>query len=375
MNWRAHTGVAVRAMVRGYLAAIGFVLFALLVIALSIDLTDSLDGVRDRAAATQTPLWRVLMPYLGYRAVDIVTRLLGMAALIGAGLAAALRHQRLEDVVLSAAGATPGLMLSALLIVGVITGAVQASFQNWLRPAVVERQIAAQLGRYGRWFGNTDLEYRWITDGSRAMRAQVTRGADPALRDIQYFEGIDTTALSRVIFAERAVPGARDGAWVLENATEWDSDAGIGMATTTRDRIGIDLPLNRARVRWFGIHGYYIPNPALKKIAGIEGLFAANDAATALAFRRMSFVLPGVFALLGASLALAGRRGRRWAPFRLLALATVGYVILVSVKVFWALGIHGRIPPYPAATIPLVVALTLSALLLLHQAGYLRRHD
>ena len=199
MNWRAHTGVAVRAMVRGYLAAIGCVLFALLVIALSIDLTDSLDGVRDRAAATQTPLWRVLMPYLGYRAVDIVTRLLGMAALIGAGLAASLRHQRLEDVVLSAAGATPGLMLSALLIVGVITGAVQASFQNWLRPAAVERQIAAQLGRYGRWFGNTDLEYRWITDGSRAMRAQVTRGADPALRDIQYFEGIDTPALSRVV--------------------------------------------------------------------------------------------------------------------------------------------------------------------------------
>ena len=70
---------------------------------------------------------------------------------------------------------------------------------------------------------------------------------------------------------------------------------------------------------------------------------------------------------------MAARQVRRLAPFRLLLVATLGYVTLVSVKVFWALGIHGRIAPLPAATIPMSFAFLLAMLLQLQQAGYLKR--
>ncbi|MEP2533055.1 LptF/LptG family permease [Shimia sp.] len=372
MNWRAYTGVAVRSMVWAYLQAIAFVMFTLLVIALTIDLTDSLDNIRARAAETEQPVWRVLLPYLSFRSVDIVTRLLGMAALIGAGVTTALRHQRMEDVVLAAAGASPAVMLSALLMVGAVTGAIQGSFQNWLRPPTVERQVEMGLGQYGRWFGNTQLTHRWFVNENLAMRAEVRRGADASLTDVTIFEGIDQPVLSRIIFAESAAPLSEDEQWRLQGVTLWQGENGT--ATQRMETLDIWYPLNIDRVQYFGVHGYFMPNSALKQVARLTGTQAASDARTALAFRKLAFFLPGVFALLGASLALAGRRGRRLAPFRLLPLVTIGYVTLVSFKVFWALGIHGRLPPYWAALIPISLAVLLSVVLQLQQAGYLRRN-
>ncbi|MGX9352029.1 LptF/LptG family permease [Shimia sp. W99] len=372
MNWRAHTGLAVRAMVRAYLLAIGFVLFTLLIIALTIDLTDTLEQVRTRADDTDTPLWRLLFPYAGYRAVDIITRLLGMAALIGAGVATVLRHQRMEDVVLSAAGSGPSLTLGALLITGLLTGAVQGTFQTWLRPWAVQQQVALQLGSYGERFAETHLSHRWFVDGGRALRAEVTRGAEPGLRDLHLFEGIDQPALTRVLTAETAEPTARDGIWVLQGVTLWDRAAGIGNATTVLDEMELAFPLNQERVKWYGVGAHYVPVSALNQVARLKGTGAADDAATELAIRYTAFFLPGVFALLGMSLAMAARQVRRLAPFRLLLVATLGYVTLVSVKVFWALGSFGRLPPYPAALGPMVVAVLLAVLLQLRQAGYLQ---
>ncbi len=371
MNLRRHTGVAVRSMVRAYISAIAFVMFTLLVIALTIDLGNMLENVRARAAAENEPLWRVLIPYMSFRAVDIITRLLGMACLAGALVATLLRHQRLEDVVLSAAGAPPTLTLSALLIVGVIIGAVQFSFQNWLRPLAVATQTEMQLGRYGKRFGQTELGERWFVSDTTALRAAVTRGHSAALTDIQLFEGINTGQLDRIILAHRAEETETRGVWRLTNATIWGGTG--GNLTRTEDEIDVALPLNRDRVQWYGVQGHYLPNSAARQIAQLDGIHAARDAATVLAARKMSFFLPGIFALLGVSLARTGTRGRRLAPFRLLAFGAMGYVVLVSVKVFWALGMHGSLPPTLAATIPIAAALIFAVLLQLRQAGYLRR--
>lgn len=371
MSLRSHTGIAVQSMVKAYLQAIGFVMFTLLVIALAIDLGHSLDDIRARAADTDTALWRLLLPYMSYRAVDIVTRLLVMASLAGGFVATMLRHQRMEDVVLSAAGAPPTLLLSALLMVGVVTGSLQASLQNWIRPIAVQKQIDMELGRYARWFGHNDVGTRWFIDDSRAMRANVTRGGDARLSDVQLFEGINTPELSRIILAQTAEETATPGLWRLNNARVW-GQAG-GNVTQFVPELEISFPLNRDLVAWYGVHGVYLPNDVARRIAELSGTKAGYDAAAVLAVRTLAFFIPGVFALLGASLARSGTQGRRFAPFRLLALATLGYVLTVSFKVFWALASDGRIDPYLAISLPLGGALGVACLLQLHQAGYLGR--
>ena len=374
MNWRAHTGVAVRELVWHYLQAIGFFMFVLLVIALTIDLTDNLDGVLKRADELRDPTWLVLLKYLFFRSVDIITRLLSMAALIGGGVATALRHHRMEDIVLDAAGASPSIVLSALCMVGVMMGVVQGSFQNWLRPIVVQQQVEMNLGKLGGWFGETELpKHVWVTSNSQTLRAKITRGSQPKISDVTIFNGVDQPSLGSITFAQHAVPFGKDGQWRLENAVVWTKEGNIENKTSKFEFLEVELPINIERVQWYDVHTYYIPNHALRQIAQLPQLEFSYGAMTTLAVRKAAFFLPAVFALFGTSLAMAGRRGRRLAPFRLLVLATIGYVTVVSVKVLWALGMHGRMEPFLAATTSIWLAFGLSVLLQLQQAGYLSR--
>lgn len=370
MNLRRHTGLAVRAMVRGDLAAIGFMMFVLLVVALTIDLAKWLESIRAEAAATGQSLHDLLLPYVAYRATDIITRLLTMACVAGGFIVTLLRHQRLDDVVLAAAGASPSLRLSSLLITGLLLGSIQLAGESWLRPAAVDAQVRANLGDYGARYHNTDMGTQWLLQDGRALRATLHRGPDAALSNLMVFEGVDQPQLARILHAQRATPTQTPDIWSLTNVTLWNT-AGPDPTRHLTD-LEVPLALNRENLRWFGIDGYYLPNASAQAIAA-SGTAAATDAATALAVRKVAIFLPAIFVFLGISLASVGTRGRRLSPFRLLALATVGYLSVVSVKVFWALGIHGVLPPMLAASLPALFALLLASLLQLHQAGYLRR--
>ncbi|SMP03560.1 LptF/LptG family permease [Shimia sagamensis] len=372
MSWRRHTGLAVRAMVRGDLAAIGFMMFVLLVVALTIDLANWLDTVRARAEATGNSLWQVLFPYIGYRTTDITTRLLTMACVAGGFVVTLLRHQRLDDVVLSAAGASPSLRLTALMISGLLLGTVQMVGENWLRPAAVQAQVAANLGDYGNRYFKTDVGTQWMFSDTRALRATVTRGPEAALSDVMLFEAANWPDITHILHAQTASPSFRSGIWTLTNVTTWNVAANT--PPTFEPQVDMPLAVTLDKLRWFGVDGYYLPNDAARAIVAAEATPAAptaEDAATALAVRKVALFLPGIFAFLGVSLASLGTQDRRLSPFKLLALATVGYLSVVSVKVFWALGIHGVLPPMLAASLPALFALCLCALLQLHQAGYL----
>lgn len=373
MSWRRHTGLAVRAMVRGDLAAIGFMMFILLVVALTIDLAKWLDTVRARAEATDSPLWQVLLPYIGYRSTDIVTRLLTMACVAGGFVVTLLRHQRLDDVVLAAAGASPSLRLTALLISGLLLGTVQMAGENWLRPAAVEAQVAANLGDYGNRYHDTDVGTQWVLTDTRALRASVTRGPETQLSNLMLFDGIDQPALTHVLHADTATPRGLLNVWTLKDVTIWDTTQ---KSPEIEPKLDLATNISAEKLRWYGIDGYYLPNDVARIIAATdtsEATPTAADAATALAVRKVAIFLPGIFAFLGVSLASLGTQGRRFSPFNLLALATVGYLAVVSVKVFWALGIHGVVPPVMAATLPAFFALGLATLLQLYQAGYVPR--
>ncbi|MBO9399614.1 LptF/LptG family permease [Shimia sp. R9_3] len=369
MIGRRHTGLAVRAMVRGDLAAIGFMMFTLLVVALAIDLAKWLGSVQAQAAATDAPLLSVLFPYIGYRSVDIITRLLTMACLAGGFVVTLLRHQRQDDVILAASGAGPSFRITALLISGLLLGLVQMAGENWLRPEAVSRQVAANLGDYGKRYHNNELGTQWVVSDNRALRATFTRGDTPHLSDVMLFEGLSEPQLSHVLHANAAHPSFREGIWTFEQVTYWD----VKNAATPKLEPRLDMPfeLDPETVRWFGVDAYYLPNASLRAIASAPESAAASDAATALAVRKVAIFLPVIFAFLGVSLAGQGAVGRRLSPFLLLALAAVGYLSVVSVKVFWALGIHGVLHPMLAASLPAAFALGLAIVLQFRLAGYL----
>ncbi len=165
---RQFTGIAARQIISLHLRSIAFVMFVLLTVAIAIDLAKNLDEVRLRASETDAAFGLMLAKYLGFRAVDIVTRLLPMASLAGAFVAELLRHQRMENVILSAAGVGPSLVYAALLVVGLVIGSVQAGLEGWLRPAAIWAQVDFGVGPMPNGF-NAE---RWGRNGSRMKPAR-----------------------------------------------------------------------------------------------------------------------------------------------------------------------------------------------------------
>ncbi len=367
---RRFTGIAARQIAATHIKAVAFAMFVLWTVAIAIDLGKYLDELRATAAQGQIALLPLMGEYLLYRTSDIVSRLLPMAGLVGGFIAELLRHQRMEPVILSAAGARPSMFFAALLGAGLIVGSVQLALEAWLRPAAVLTQIDLGVGAYAARFHHGDHGRRWFVDGDRAIEARVFRGHSPDLRDLRVFEGVGTSNLRRILSADRAVPTADPLIWELQNAVTWEASSGQVMHPKTHERLLVPLPLSPTHVKFHGIYGYYLSNNDLLELVKVAGSDRWPEAQTSLMRRVTALFLPGLFMFLGASLSQAGRNGRLFAWWRLLALGTVGYISVVSVKSFWTLGDYGAVSPLAATTWPLLFALCLGVALQLHMNGF-----
>lgn len=366
---RRFIGIAVRDIIRTHLKAIAFVMFVLLVVAIAIDLTKFLDEVREKAERDAIAFVPLLLEYLLYRTADIVVRLLPMACLTGSFIAELLRHQRMEPVILSAAGASPGIVFAAMIGVGLILGGVQVALEGWLRPSAVHAQGKMEIGIYGHRFylGNTGKH--WFVEGDLAMEARVIRDDPPELQELRMFYGLGNVALSRIVEARIAVPTSDGRVWQLKDAVIWEGPPGAIMRPTQYEALDIELPFTAAHIRYHRIPEFNLPNADLARVNALKRESRVAETELAVIRRFTALFLPGVFAFLGASLAQCGRDGRMFAWWRLLVLGTFGYVTVVSVKSFWSLGEFGIISPMAAATLPMLFAFVVGALLQLWLNG------
>lgn len=228
---RRFTGIAVRNIAATHLKAIAFAIFVLWTVAVAIDLTKNLDEVREMASAQGLMLFPLVAEYLLYRSADIAARMLPMACLIGGFIAELLRHQRMENVILAAAGARPTLLFAALLGTGLVTGSLQFALEGWLRPAAVFAQTDLGLGSYARRFRQGDTGKHWFVSGDRAIEARVIRNESPELLDLRIFVGIGEMALERIVTADRALPTQEPLIWMLENVVVWEGPPRQGDAS------------------------------------------------------------------------------------------------------------------------------------------------
>ncbi|GEM_PF-4332852 len=339
-RWPFWVGISARRVLRLYLLLSGLMMFILLMIALTIDMAKYLPDVRLKAENMDQPLAQVLLPYLGYRAVDIVTRLLPMACFLGLFLAEILRAFRLERIILAFAGFSPVKSLPVILLFAILVGSIEAALETRLRPWAVFAQVDLGLGAYGRRFDPQLSENPvWFVIGDTAIRARILRGEAPELRDIEMFRGLDQSRLTSVLVAARATPGGADKTWRFEYVTEWQADADGRRYKMQKTPVReITLELLPEQVRYYNIDSYYLPTKDLNRIATMHDAETASDADTAIWRRWSAFLLPGAFAFLGASLAQVGYRARRASVVPLIFYALVGYLSIVSVKVLWALG-------------------------------------
>lgn len=363
----AFGGIATRRAVLDYLAGVGLIMFILLIVAWTIDLSRTLPDLRADAAARGVPVLSVAVPYLIVRAADIVTRLLPMACFLGVFLAEIFRRLRLETVILQAAGATPLRMLAAVLIFAALAGPLQSRLERAWRPAAVAWQIDMGHGAYAERFRRGwTFAHHWVVSGDMAIRAEVLRDDPPAMRDVLIFTGIRAPQLKTVYSATRATPGTAPGQWVLHDGSTWQAAEGAESGTVF-DELTLSLDLIPEQLRYFRVQAFYIPDAPLRALAAQGGARGAADANVAVWRRRTAWLLPGAFALFGFCLAGLGFAGRGLNPPRLIALAGFGYVTVVSVKVFWALGELGTLSAPAAVLAPLVFVLGLSAVLVWRQ--------
>ena len=337
MAMRSLTGRAMRMALREHVAAFVIVQMVLIFIALMLDFADSFESIR--AAAEGRNLVAVIGQYTLYRTADIVARLMPVAALLGAFLAEIRRRALLETVILSAAGVSALPTIAARCWMGAVTGWLQWKLERDWRPAAV----FAQVGR-------------------------VLVGPQPELREVRYFIGLNGAGCDRRIRADTVRP-LGGGQWEFEDAEIWTSTPDgrlIGLPAQT-----MELPLwfQTNRLRYLNPSAYYLPQ---------EVLLTRAEADPEDPYMRTTIWRRGTawrFAILGATLAMTGFRGRVTRVPILVGMAFGGYLVTLSLKIFWALGEQGALSVPVAVLIPPALALTISAVLqwLMHRESRGRR--
>ncbi len=348
---------------RYQLAAIALVMLLLLAVAWSIDLADKFADVRNAAEARGAPLLSVLAPYMLYRAVDIVTRLLPVACFVAVFAAEIAPRRRLESVVHAAAGMSPLQSLAPAFLAAAVVGGAQLGLESWWRPAAVFAQVDLGVGSYAdRFRRGVSSQREWFLSGHDAISGLVVSQDEPELREVELFRGFSDDRLEQVVLARKAEPAEIPGRWLLLDAVVWDRQAGGDTYEPRRESfIEVDFAMIPDQLTYFDVPGFYLPNGPLHRLAGMRALPAIADMDLAIWRRWSAFFLPGAFVLLGATLARNVWSGRMVSFQRVALYGLAGYAAVLSVKILWSMGEQGAIPASFAACAPIAAALAAAA--------------
>lgn len=354
-------GIATRRALSDYVLATLLILFILMAIAYTIDLAKWFPQLRRTAESRDVSLWSLLLPYLGQRGVDIVTRMLPVAAFFGPFIAEIARRLRLESVILATSGASPLYSRAALLWLAVLLGALSWGLEARWRPAAVWAQVDSGLGDYAGRFRRDWISDRWFIRGDMAIRADVLRTETPELRDVLIFEGVGSGEMTAIRGARRIVPLDAPYRWRMEGVTEWrDGPAETSGATV----LDVTLPLVPEQLTYYGIVPAMLPPGALQAMADPSAEPRNLSAVRTAIWRRWTAMfVPGAIAYLAIALANLGFDGRRALIPRLIGSGALGYSAVVSVKVFWSLGHLGLLSPMLSVSVSLLLLVAVASFL------------
>ena len=362
--WVSFFGTAARRVTFEYLTVVSLVLFLLLATAWTVDLAKNFQFLRNDALEQDISIFRLFFPYMTYRAADILVRLFPVGCYFGIFIAEILRRGRLETVVLSSVGVSPLRLVAPIVIFGLVAGAFLYKLEESWRPAAIWAQVDMGHGEYSRRFASHWMhEPSWFLYGDVAVKGQVYRGDPPAMRNVQIFFGLQQDKLDKVYAAETMTAGDTPKEWHLSNVTIWDSQQTEAMAESIPN-LTVELALIREELVFYGVPGFYLPNSTLSALTKAHIGSRTQIGAEAATWRRYVVgLVPFVVGFLAVSLARLGYTGRTINVSRMLGFGAAGYICVVSLKVFFAIGEIGGLSAPMATLGPLLILLAIAGLL------------
>jgi len=213
-----------RYMVMGYCRHTFLVACAILVIALSIDLTFFLAKLLAVVPPSHTSsTFFLLVRFCILRGTDFLAELLPLICFFGVFWTEIAHTTSRERLTVWLSGRTPNQCLLPALLFGLIVGVSQLVLNYYVRPLAVMTMAEDRLGTYGERFDPRPLPYpQWFAAGDDIVQAMVEPGEPASLRDVKIYCMNPSLSLQTFFRANVAKPISR-GKWRLIDGYRWSS--------------------------------------------------------------------------------------------------------------------------------------------------------
>ena len=211
-------------MVRLFLTRSIAVLFALVLVLMTLDLLGEAGKILAVPGNTDADLWR----YVGYRLPILASRFLPFSVLLGTLIAFVGLNQNSEVVAMKAAGLSAHQILAPLIVASIGIAALLFAFN--------EGVVVNSARHVDAW---SDNDYKpippasgilsnvWVLQGDDLVRAGIAsrRGGAMTLRPVSIYDRAGGV-LQRVINADRAT-SLPAGGWLLEDVDIYDANQNV----------------------------------------------------------------------------------------------------------------------------------------------------
>jgi lipopolysaccharide export system permease protein len=335
-------------MVRLFLTRSLAVLFALVLVLLTLDLLGEAGDILSVPGNGDAQLWH----YMSLRLPLLVSRFLPFSVLLGTLIAFVGLNQSSEIVAMKAAGLSAHQILAPLVIASIGIAAVLFAFNetvvvnsarvvnawsaNHYRPIPPERGVNSNV---------------WLVDGDDLIHAGVVAGRGPnlAVQDLTIYDRAGGV-LQRVVVAARAVPRPHRGDWVLEKVRIYDANMNVvrslpvleGMRGVTPSQLTL-AKVDPAELDYWTLK---------RRIAELEAAGRPADEARAGLAHKISGPLSTLLMPLLAAVAAFGLARSGQVLVRAVLGMALGFTYFVADNFSLAMGNAGAYSPLVAAWAP-----------------------
>ena len=339
-------------MVRLFLTRSLAVLFALVLVLMTLDLLGEAGKILAVPANGDSALWQ----YLALRLPVLISRFLPFSVLLGTLIAFVGLNQNSEVVAMKAAGLSAHQILAPLIVASIGIAAALFAFN--------EGVVVNSARHVNAW---SDNGYRpippasgilsnvWLLDGTDYVRARIVagRGAGMTLHEPSIYDR-SGGVLQRVITADRATPDPAGG-WLLHKVRVYDANMNVvrripemkALDDVTPDQFTIAKVDPNVLDYW----------TLKRRIAELEAAGRPTDEARAGLAHKLSGPLSTLLMPLLAAVAAFGLARSGQVLVRAVLGMALGFAYFVADNFSLAMGNAGAYPPFFAAWAPFLLFL------------------
>ena len=345
-------------MVRLFLTRSLAVLFALVLILMTLDLLGESGKILAVPGNGDADLWR----YVGFRIPMLLSRFLPFAVLLGTLIAFVGLNQHSEVVAMKAAGLSAHQILAPLVVASIGIAAVLFAFNEGV---VVNstRAVTAwsdndykPVPRSSGVLGNV-----WVLNGDDLIRAGTVGGRPFTAQRVSIFER-GGGVLEREIQAARAAPQP-NGSWLLEDVRIYDARMNVVRRVKSMQGMeGVTVnQLTLAKVDPTELSYWTLK----KRIAELEAAGRPTDEARAGLAHKIAGPLSTLLMPLLAAVAAFGLARSGQVMMRAVLGMALGFAYFVVDNFSLAMGNAGTYPPLVAAWAPFLLFLLIGETVLI----------